>query len=127
MSRITGPISASPAASIAVSTREKGETLHAIAVEPQVAPLDPRQPRLQIAGLAVGFEELNEPGEAQAEDGLVVPKGVVGIEPDGRQAQAAWALVTRRTEAGYFARRASGRTGRRTSSPPQLGQSPENR
>jgi hypothetical protein len=105
----------------------QGETLHAVTVEPQIASLDLGQPRFQVSRPAERRKKLGEPGEVKAEDAFVVPERVVGIEADGRQAQAAWALVTRRTEAGYLARLAAGRIGRRTSSPPQLGQTPAKR
>ena len=52
---------------------------------------------------------------------------VESAEPYAALPHPACGFVTRSVEAGYFASIAGGRTGRRTSSPPQLGQRPPGR
>ena len=59
----------------------QGEALDAVAVEPQVPALHLGQARLDERVVVVA-QQIEEPRLGQAEDGLVVPEGVVGIEPD---------------------------------------------
>jgi len=94
----------------------QGEALHPIAVERKVAFLRLGQPFLDVSGIGPVGQHLGEPVVGQAEDGLVVPEGVVGIEPDRGDdvglwhqakvppAQPACALVTRSVEAGKRSR-----------------------
>ena len=58
-------------------------------VEPQVALLDARQARFDHVLVAVIRQKLDKASMGQAEDGLVVPKGVVGVQADGGDGHAA--------------------------------------
>ena len=81
-----------PLMSSAVSSIDRGEALGAVAVDGEVAALDLGQARRQVGGRGEVGQQRREAIVGQAEEALVVPERVVGIERhegDGHPAQAA--------------------------------------
>ena len=63
--------------------QRKGETLAAIAIMANVAPLGFQYALMQVFGIGMGGKQLFETRLCQVEMALIVPERIVGIEADG--------------------------------------------